>query len=202
MTYEELFNEIREAVWSNDDNNNGIVFQWHDPFHNSLGKIESDENLRIQHLFHKFADKLYLDTKDENIAKILHYMCIFIGEAYTQTDIIESGAYGTKYDPECMFDKETYDCTKAVEPKLDPTYEVRSKEILKNNGDTLDIREDVTAFSNYQSALNYFNELVGFIRKRDKDFSGDGESVLLKVNEEAKVVTFNGSTYEIVKIEH
>ena len=114
MTYEELYNELNDALWEKD----AFLISIYDPFHNGPGKVETEANLKCQRICRKFADKLYLDTKDENTVKILQLICQFVAGTNLHGNM--ENAYGTEYDPEVMFDD--FRPEDAKEPVPEPVY--------------------------------------------------------------------------------
>ena len=96
MEYKELYEQLQSKLW-----NGGLLDRIYDPFHNEKGNLKTDEMLDVIDTCHKFADKLYEETNDEYVIKMLFKICEFVGETYLHGDVSEVA--GTKYDPQYMF---------------------------------------------------------------------------------------------------
>ncbi|GEM_PF-4857130 len=125
MNYKELYDEIHFALWGSSDAkehedfcNEGFLIGLHDPFHYKRSSLDSAKNTEVQELFIKFANKLYLETKDEYAIKILQEYGDYVGCSFTDGDINE--VCGTDMDPEFTFDE--YKKEDAKEPVKNKGY--------------------------------------------------------------------------------
>lgn len=162
MEYKDIYEELKHALW---DENDGLLFRIHDPFHNSLGNLERSETLETIEIVRKFANKLSLDTKDEYALKTLDLICQFIGESYINADCTEFG--GTEYDPEFMLDGLEFKDAKQPEPKT--MYVVNTKSISLDDNST---HEENHEFFFYADAKQYMEDTVNRIREIFKDVPG------------------------------
>ena len=147
MNYKEIYDELEYALWG-ENHSGGLLIDLYDPFHNYKGNLECEDTLEAMRLCRKFLDKLYADTKDENIAHILNLICCFVGEAYTHGNIEK--VFGTKYDPEYMF--ASFDPSTSKEPEKDPPYELHIKYVDKDYEGNDMVNEETIEFKNYARA--------------------------------------------------
>lgn len=167
MNYKEIYDELRTVMWGDEFANTksedeigidyGYLISLYDPCHNSKGTIDNVYHQRVLRIFKKFADKLYLETKDEYVIKLLEEACIFTGEMWVNADM--SDIMGTYDDPEYMFD--SYDTESAKEPKPEEKYRL----IIRRKNNDGSIEKEVKNYKFYEEARRDFDKEGMYIKE-------------------------------------
>ena len=175
MEYKEIYDEINTVLWGDEiaktgkkdvrGVDRGYLIELYNPFHTHLYKIIPDKHKRVIRLFKKFADKLYLETKDEYAIELMSLACMYVGDIHHLTDIME--ILGTDDDPSLMFDQ--YKKEDAVEPVPESKYKLIS--ISRNDGKIIKKKSVIYKF--YEEAKADFDEKVK-LKKANMGFHLDG----------------------------
>lgn len=174
MNYKEIYDEVNTILWGDEiaktkeEDVNGIGFGYlltlYDPFHNQKGTIDPILHKRALRIFKKFADKIYLDTKDEYAVKMLLQVCAFCSELCINANMED--IYGTKEDPEFMYDG--FDFNNVIEPTPEPKYHL--VEFYQN-----DSENKITKYKFFEEAKNDFDDIVKRFYEEMDLMYGDSE---------------------------
>lgn len=190
MDYKDIYEELNRALWGGC----GLLYDLRDPFHNSLGNLETQKTLDTIKIAQKFAHKLYLDTHDEYALKTLELICGFVGESYINADT--AAVTGTEYDPEFMFDGiEPKDC---VEPKPNKTYVVNTVTI---NGEENIKEEKNEEFLFFEDAKAYMENAVKDVRETYKQIYEESKDDRFLLTDEEREFAANGNRFVVRIIE-
>ena len=191
MEYKDIYDELRtvlmgdEFAGTKNEDEIGIGFghltNLYDPFHNGRGKIDLDTHKRAIKICKKFADKLYLETKDEYVVKLLEELCIFTGECWINGDMEE--IFGTDLDPEYMFD--SYKKEEAIEPAPEDKYRLIARYIRRDGS----VDEEIRNYKFYLEAKREFDHCANNIKDFLKDSICDkDDEKFKKLIEESKII--------------
>lgn len=167
MEYKEIYDELYTVLWGDEiakteveglkGVDRGYLIELYNPFHTHLYKIIQDKHDRVSRIFKKFADKLYSETKDEYVIKLLSQACMYVGDIHFLTDIME--ICGTKDDPGLMFDE--FKKEEAVEPKPEP----RCCLVKRTKDESGKIEEEKKYYRFFEEAKDDFDKEVAEYRK-------------------------------------
>lgn len=186
MDYKDIYYEIMDVLWGKDNhtyneeknrNNkdeegvcgvkNGYIF------HLDTKSIFHKRALR---LFKKFADKLYLDTKDEYIIKIIQEACGLIGDIHDREDLSEIA--GTSDDPTYMFDD--YKPEDAIEPTPEDRYSLFIRKIHDDGSSDYEIIN----YKYYEEAKDCFDQQANDEKEKDKEKHDIYKTINKKLNDD------------------
>lgn len=193
MEYKEIYDELQTVLWGDEiakteskdeiGVDRGYLIKLYDPFHNSLSKIDPIYHDRVFRIFRKFADKLYLETKDKYVIELMSEACLYVESMFNLVDMMD--IEGTDDDPGCMFDQ--YKPEEAKEPKPEDKYSLISK---RTNDDGSCICETKN-FKFYEEAKEAFDEKVKCVTQKTIDellkeyephFSYEGKEYIIEKN--------------------
>lgn len=188
MNYKEIYDELRTVLWGDEfagtknESEEGIGFGYlnnlYNPFHTGATKIDEQRHARALKICRKFADKLYLDTKDEYVIKLLEEICIFTGECWIHADMSE--IEGTSDDPEYMFD--SFKKEEAKQPVPEDKYRLIIRRKLSDGS----IEEEIRDYKFYLEAKSAMDFETKFVREREnsKDLILVDEEMCFKTKDE------------------
>lgn len=178
MNYKDIYEELRTVLWADENvetvNKDEKGAEGYLPYLHNHGKINPVYHNRVLKIFKKFADKLYLETKDEYVIKLLDEACQFSSEVHHQADI--SGIECTEGDPEFMFNE--YDASSAKEPMPEERYKLITKRINKDGS----LSETFKAYRFYEEAKEAFDYNVSQTKEIIKSISDD--TLNIQIDEE------------------
>ena len=209
MEYKEIYDEINTVLWGDEiakTKEKGVIGvgmgylpSLYDPCHNSLGKINRKKQERVYRLFKKFADKLYLETKDEYVIKLIDKACCFVGEMNNLVDMTEITR--SEDDPEFMFSD--YKKEDALEPEPESKYKLIS--ILRNDGKIVSEKSFLFKFyaeakAEFDGTVKRFKEDIGCVINYIDDPKKIEEARnCIKIDEKDHFVAYDGGIEYILK---
>lgn len=208
MEYKEIYDELRTVLWGDEiaetivegeiGVDEGYLVNLRNQSHigGFPAKIDRLNHDRLIRICKKFADKLYLETKDKYVIDILFEICAFVGDGCGFIDMGE--VCGTSDDPTLFFCD--YKPEEAVEPKPEDKYSLIFRTKRAN-----EIIEEIKNFKFYEDAKRYLDEKVKEFKNGRRAlfcFSENADAELAKYLKDAGTIDepnhFKCEYYELI----
>ena len=198
MEYKEIYDELYTVLWGDEIAKNkevegltgvedGFLLKIHDPFHNGPRKYDPKLFRRIQRIFKKYADKIYLETKDEYAINLMRLIGEFTFQVSNDADLEQ--LYQETKGPD--FAVEMFNKDDVTEPTLEPRCCLVVKYININGEHPEEQRK---YFRFFEEAKDEFDKLVSQERKY-----GFNDPVLELANDDVAIYQSEYKLIEIVK---